>query len=109
MIGIRSIGWWVPENRRSASQMAEDYQVSEAAIAELGIESHAVAGDDDHPLSMSVRATQSALEAAELSSEDLDLVIYVGVTKDWPSPWIAAMGIIHELDARPVCKLFAVH
>lgn len=100
MIGIRSIGWWVPEARRSASQMAEDYHVSKEAIAELGIESHAVPGDDDHPLSMSVRATQSALEAAELSTDDLDLVIYIGVTKDWPSPWIAAMGIIHELDAR---------
>jgi 3-oxoacyl-[acyl-carrier-protein] synthase-3 len=100
MAGILSIGWWVPSGRRSAPEIAADHGLEPDAIARLGLSAKAVAGDGDHPSTMGARATRHALEAAGLSADDLDLLIFAGVTRDWPAPWIAAFGVLHELGAR---------
>lgn len=97
MAGIRSIGWWIPPLRRTASEVARVYGLSEEAVAKSGIESQPVPGDGDHPSTMGARATRAALDAAGLAASDLDLLIFVGVTKDWPSPWVTAFGVLHEL------------
>ncbi len=100
MIGIQAIGWWLPPGRRNAEQIARDYGLSPDALARIGLRSHAVAGEDDHPVNMGARATQNALAAAGLSADKLDLLIYVGVTKDWPPPYVAAFGVLHEMGAK---------
>ncbi|HEY0476474.1 MAG TPA: hypothetical protein VGD37_03070 [Kofleriaceae bacterium] len=97
--GIRSIGWWIPSEWRSADDLATAYGIPREAVARLGLIGQPVAGDADHPSTMGARATRRALEAAKLSVEDLDLLIFVGVTRDWPAPWIAAFGVLHELGA----------
>lgn len=97
MTGIRSIGWWVPETRRTGEQLARDYGLASEALDKAGLASHAVAGDGDHPSTMGARATRIALEAAGLTPDDLDLLIFAGVTRDWPAPWVAAFGVLHEL------------
>jgi 3-oxoacyl-[acyl-carrier-protein] synthase III len=97
MAGIRSIGWWVPPGRRSAQEIARDHGVPLEAVARLGLRCKAVAGDDDHPSTMGARATRHALAAAGLGPEDLDLLIFAGVTRDWPAPWVAAFGVLHEM------------
>lgn len=99
MGGIRAIGWWVPEHRQSAREIARDYGLGEPALAGIGLASKAVAGPDDHPSTMGARATAAALEAARLHPGDLDLLIFAGVTRDWPPPWVAAFGVLHELGA----------
>ncbi len=99
MAGIRSIGWWVPERRQSAREIAHDYGLREEAVAAIGLVTKPVAGEDDHPSTMGARATRAALEAAQLTPGDLDLLIFAGVTKDWPPPWVAAFGVLHELGA----------
>jgi 3-oxoacyl-[acyl-carrier-protein] synthase-3 len=100
MAGIHSIGWWVPEARRSARQIALDHGLELDAIVRLGLHSKTAPGDGDHPSTMGARATRRALEAAGLGVDDLDLLIFAGVTRDWPAPWIAAFGVLHELGAR---------
>jgi len=97
--GIRSIGWWVPSEYRSADEIARTYGIARDAIARLGLIGQPVAGDADHPSVMGARATRRALEAAGLAVDELDLLIFVGVTRDWPAPWIAAFGVLHELGA----------
>jgi 3-oxoacyl-[acyl-carrier-protein] synthase-3 len=97
MAGIRSIGWWIPEGRQSAREIARDYGFGEEAIAGIGLVSKPVAGEDDHPSTMGARATRAALEAARLEPKDLDLLIFAGVTRDWPAPWVAAFGVLSEL------------
>lgn len=100
MAGILSIGWWVPAARRSAREIAADHRLDPAAIARLGLISKTVPGEDDHPSTMGARATRCALDAAGLGPEDLDLLVFAGVTRDWPAPWVAAFGVLHELGAR---------
>jgi 3-oxoacyl-[acyl-carrier-protein] synthase III len=100
MAGIRSIGWWVPEARRSAADIARDYDLAPEAVAKVGLVSHPVAGEGDHPSTLGARSTRAALEAAGLGVEDLDLLIFAGVTRDWPTPWVAAFGVLHELSSR---------
>jgi 3-oxoacyl-[acyl-carrier-protein] synthase-3 len=99
MAGILSIGWWVPQGRRSAQEIAGDYGLSLDAVRRLGLKSKTVPGEDDHPSTMGARATRRALEAAGLGPDDLDLLLFAGVTRDWPTPWIAAFGVLHELGA----------
>lgn len=100
MAGIRSIGWWLPPARRSAEKLAESYGLAPDALAPLGIKNRTVAGDDDHPSTMGARATQAALQAAGLAIDELDLLIFAGVSKDWPAPWVAAFGVLHELGSK---------
>ncbi|HEU4727216.1 MAG TPA: hypothetical protein VFT22_04995 [Kofleriaceae bacterium] len=100
MAGILSIGWWVPQGRRSAAEIAHDHGLTLDAVHRLGLVTKAVAGEDDHPSTMGARATRRALEAAGLGPDDLDLLLFAGVTRDWPAPWVAAFGVLHELGAR---------
>jgi 3-oxoacyl-[acyl-carrier-protein] synthase-3 len=98
-VGIRSIGWWIPSTYRSANELADAYKLPREAVARIGLLGQPVAGDGDHPANMGARATLHALHAAGLTPDDLDLLIFVGVTRDWPAPWIAAFGVLHELGA----------
>lgn len=97
--GLRSIGWWLPERRDSARELERAYGLREAALDGVGLVTVAVAGDGDHPSTMGARATRAALDAAQLAPDQLDLLIFTGVTKDWPPPWVAAFGVLHELGA----------
>lgn len=99
MAGIRSIGWCVPDRLRDAASIARDYRVSEAALQQFGLRSHAVAGADDHPSTMGAQATKAALDAGGLQVGDLELLIFAGMTRDYPAPWVAAFGVLHELQA----------
>ena len=105
MAGIRSIGWWVPKTRRAAQEIADDHGLALDAIVKLGLRTKAVPGEDDHPSTMGARATRHALQAAGLSVDDLDLLVFAGVTRDWPAPWVAAFGVLHELGARRAAGL----
>jgi 3-oxoacyl-[acyl-carrier-protein] synthase III len=105
MAGIRSIGWWVPPARRSAREIAAEHRLELDALVRLGLKTKAVPGDDDHPSTMGARATRRALEAAGLGVDDLDLLLFAGVTRDWPAPWVAAFGVLHELGARRAAGL----
>lgn len=97
MAGIRSIGWWIPSARRTADEVARDYKLSEQSIHDLGLITLTSAGPDDHPSTMGARATRAALDAAGLEVSDIDLLIFTGSTRDWPSPWVVAYGILHKL------------
>jgi 3-oxoacyl-[acyl-carrier-protein] synthase-3 len=105
MAGIRSIGWWVPPGRRWAHAIADECGIAPDSVVKLGLTSKTVAGDDDHPSTMGARATRWALRAAGLGVDDLDLLLFAGVTRDWPAPWVAAFGVLHELGATRAAGL----
>jgi 3-oxoacyl-[acyl-carrier-protein] synthase III len=96
-MGIRAIGWYVPPGRRTAAELAASYGVPLEALARLGVRSHAVAGDADHPSSMGARAVENACRAARLPVDAIDLLIFAGITRDYPPPWVGAFGVLHHL------------
>src|SRR4051794_23022061 len=100
MAGLRSIGWWLPPGRRTARELAAELGLDPAAPARLRPVRKAGAGDGDHPSTMGARATRHALAAAGLAVDDLELLLFAGVTRDYPAPWVAASGVLHELGAR---------
>jgi 3-oxoacyl-[acyl-carrier-protein] synthase-3 len=98
--GIRSIGWYVPSGRRDVSALARDYGVTESAVTGFGLRGHTVASPDEHPSTMGAHAVREALAAAHLETKDIALLIFCGITRDYPPPWVAAFGVLHELGAK---------
>lgn len=99
MIGILSIGWYIPPARRDPSQLAAAYNVAQDAVASSGLRAQAVAGVLDHPATMAAHAAAQALAAAGLPASAVDLLIFCGMTRDYPPPWVAAFGVLKELGA----------
>jgi 3-oxoacyl-[acyl-carrier-protein] synthase-3 len=52
------------------------------------------AGPDDHPSTMGERALRQALERANVSPAQLDLVVYCGATRDYLASWSVATEIM---------------
>lgn len=100
MVGIRSIGWCVPKARRSAAKLASQYAISLPSIEAFGLESRAEPARDDHPSTMGARAVQYALEVAGLQIDDVGLLIFASMTRDYPAPWVGAFGVLHELGGK---------
>lgn len=99
MVGILSIGWYLPPGRQSVGQVAEEHGVSPQALASFGLRSKVVPGPDDHPSGLAARAVRAALDAAGLGVDEIDLLIFAGTTRDRPPPWVAAFGVLHQLGA----------
>ncbi len=97
--GIVSVGWWVPKARIYAKEIATQYGLAEDVVNKIGLKSRPIAAQDEHPSTMGARAALNALKAANLQIDDLDLLIFAGVSRDWPTPWVAAFGVLHEMGA----------
>jgi 3-oxoacyl-[acyl-carrier-protein] synthase III len=97
MPGIRSIGWYVPGARRFAPELAAEAGTPLHAVERFGLVSRAEPGAKDHPASMGARAVAFALEVAGLTIDDVDLLVFCGMTRDFPSPWVGAFGVLFEL------------
>lgn len=61
------------------------------------------AGEPDHPSTMGARALSDALARASLEPADLSLVVYAGVSRDYPPSWSAAVAIMDELAVGTGC------
>jgi 3-oxoacyl-[acyl-carrier-protein] synthase III len=99
MPGILSIGWYVPTGRRDAAMIARDYRLPREAVTAFGLASHSVAAEHEHPSFLAAGATRAALAAAGLSADAVDLLIFAGMTREYPAPWVSAFGVLHHLGA----------
>lgn len=54
-------------------------------------------GDDDHPSSMGARALSAALDDAGVTQDELRLVVFTGVSRDFPPSWSVATEIMRLL------------
>lgn len=99
MPGILSIGWYLPQRRRSVAEIAARTGIAQSTLVDFGVVSQTAPGERDHPAGMAAAAARHALDAAGLSAEEVDLVIFCGMTHDYPSPWVTAFGVMHELGA----------
>lgn len=90
---IVGIGGYVPRERvKSDDLMAEigsekRFGVKERFISEvIGIEERRIAREDEKPSDLAVAAVQVALENANILPQEIDMVIFCGIDRDWKEP-----------------------
>lgn len=100
MIGITGLGVYLPIGRLSGQEIAKLGNIPLPVVEEkMGIIEKVVAGPDDHPVEMSIKAAREAIQEANLDAKDIDVVIYIGEEhKEYPI-WTAAIKIQEEVGA----------
>ncbi|MEK4530237.1 3-oxoacyl-ACP synthase [Solibacillus sp. FSL K6-1554] len=100
MIGITGLGMYLPEGRMTGAQIAEKANIPTFVVeTKMGIIEKVVAGPNDHPVEMSVKAAKEAISEAQVDAKDIDVVIYIGEEhKEYPL-WTAAIKIQEEIGA----------
>ena len=101
MTAITGFGTYVPEETITGAEIAARSGIPEDVVVEkMGVaEKHVCPPDDDHVTDMSVRAARDAITDADLSPDDLDLVVYHGSEYKDHVVWSAAADIAHRLGA----------
>lgn len=100
MIGIAGIGVYLPKTRMTAAEIAKLAGIPQQIVeTKMGIEEKVIAGDDDHPVGMSVIAAKEAIQESQIDPKSIDVIIYIGEEhKEYPL-WTAAIKIQEELGA----------
>lgn len=100
MAVIAGLGIYLPQRHHTAAHIAAASGVPEAVVRDkMGIERKTVPGPDDHTNAMGVRAARTALAAAGVTPDQLDVVISITEEhKEFPV-WTAGIKTAHELGA----------
>ncbi len=82
-VGLESWGIYIPEERHSAEYMAQKSGIPQEILeTKFGLNSKTIAGPEDHNVVMALKASQSALERANIQPTDIDVVIWAGEVYD---------------------------
>lgn len=65
-----------------------------------------IAGPDAHPSSMGAAALSRALSEAKISGSQLNLILAVGVSRDYPPSWSMATDLASRVNASDSCLGF---
>lgn len=100
--GIHSLGISLPEKRITLEELCEKYSVDlVAAKTKLNFETKCIATrSDEHPSDFCHQASVAALKKIDLNKDDIGLVIYTGVSKDYVPSWSMAIEIIRRLNLK---------
>jgi len=99
-IGIVSIGTHSPDSVLTSEQIAEASGLPEWVVREkLGIEQKYVAGPDDHPNEMAIKAAQDCLSQTDISPKEIDVVLCT--TEEWREYflWTSGAHLAYEIGA----------
>ena len=90
--GILGIGRYLPERVVTNKDLEQMMETSDEWIrTRTGIEERRIASDDVDTSNMAFMSAQKALENANISAEDLDMILVATVTPDNPFPSIACI------------------
>lgn len=90
--GIIGIGRYIPEQVVTNLDLEKRMDTSDEWIrTRTGIEERRIAGDDMDTSDLGLRAAQKALENANVSPEEIDMILVATVTPDQPFPSVACM------------------
>ena len=96
-IGIVSVGMYLPEPVLTAADIAEESGLPEWVVRDkLGIEQKHMAGPDDHPNEMAVKAALDCLSNTEIDPKEIDVVLCT--TEEWREYllWTSAIHLAHH-------------
>lgn len=111
---IRGTGSATPEHILTNDDLAKRVETSDEWIVQrTGIRERRIAGEEDSTLSLAVAASREALERAELTPEDIDMIVVATVTPDHTIPATACelqaalgCGTIPAFDLQAACSGF---
>jgi 3-oxoacyl-[acyl-carrier-protein] synthase-3 len=78
-VGLESWGIYLPKERHSSDFIAQETGIPKEVLEEkFGLKAKTVPGPDDHTVAMGAKASFQALKRANLTPNDLDLIIWAG-------------------------------
>ncbi len=78
-VGLESWGIYIPKKRHTSDYIAKETGIPKEIIEEkFGLKSKSVPGPGDHTVQMGANASLQALERADITPEDLDVIIWAG-------------------------------
>jgi 3-oxoacyl-[acyl-carrier-protein] synthase-3 len=98
--GIVSAGMYLPERIISAAEISEQSGIEEWVIREkFGINEKRMAGPDDQPNTMALKAAQNCLAGCDIPPKEIDLVLCT--TEEWKEyiNWTAGIDLAYQLGA----------
>lgn len=101
---IRSVGFHVPNRRMSNHDLSKFIDTSDEWIySHTGIRYRHIAGEDEGGAQLAEVASQKALQAAEMSAEEIDCIIVATTTPDYNRFPSTACLVQHRLAiSRPI-------
>ncbi len=99
-VNIVDVASWLPERWMTAAEIGDVSGIDEQIIVErFGLEGKHIAGPDDHNSDMSARAAALALERADITPEEVDVVAYFGsMWRDY-EVWSISPKVMHMVGA----------
>ena len=100
-VGIVSVGTFSPPGYMTAAEIAEQAGVPEWVVRDkFGINKKHIGGPDDHPNEMGIKAALDCLSRADISPEEIDVVLCT--TEEWKEYllWTAGIHLAYEIGAR---------
>jgi 3-oxoacyl-[acyl-carrier-protein] synthase-3 len=98
---VLGLGAYLPATKHSVAEMASRQGVDSAAYRGW---SHVVlAGDGEHPSDMATAAAKAALDDARCAPNDVVLVLFTGVSRDYLPSWSVATEIVKRLGGGANC------
>ncbi|WP_173916954.1 beta-ketoacyl-ACP synthase III [Halobacillus sp. Marseille-Q1614] len=103
--GIIGTGHYAPERVLTNKDLEKIVDTSDEWIrTRTGIEERRIAAEGEDTSDMALRAAQNALDDADLTAEEIDLILVATVTPDHPFPSVATV-LQHKLGARKVAAM----
>lgn len=91
-VGILGTGHYAPDNIVTNKDLEKIVDTTDEWIkSRTGIEERRIAKDDEDSSDMAYKAALQALESANVSAEEIDLILVATVTPDTPFPSVACM------------------
>jgi 3-oxoacyl-[acyl-carrier-protein] synthase-3 len=78
-VGLESWGIYLPKEKHSSEYIAQETGIPKNILEDkFGLKSKTVPGKDDHTVAMGAKASYQALERANITPKDIDLIIWAG-------------------------------
>jgi len=99
-VGIMGMGIYTPAVRETSADIASRTGIPEPVIREkFGVVSKPVPGPHDTASAMGIAAARTAIEDANISAGEIDLVIWNGAQHKDYLCWLASLKVAHEIGA----------
>jgi 3-oxoacyl-[acyl-carrier-protein] synthase III len=76
-VGITSLGYYIPSEILTSEEMAKLANLPEFVFTEkIGMKQKPIAGKNEHPSDMGIKAAREAINKAEITASEIDIIVY---------------------------------